>query len=180
LFLITTSHRSSPRVRSLVKDLVSVFPGALRVQRGHRTLNDLAVEAYVNRLKYVLLVGELHGNPKLISIYEVLEEPELRLVKIVDLLLKGVKLSRENPSSARIYGVETLSINYSKCISSDCYLLADVLTKIFQPRISENPDITVILDEEKYIEVKFQGVHGKLVGPVLRVLRVVKSGDIET
>lgn len=180
MFLITTSRHSSPRVRSFIKDLAGVFPGSLRVQRGHKTLRDLAVEAYVNKLKYILVVGELYGNPKLISIYEVLEEPDLRLVKVVDLLLKGVKLSRENPLSARIFGAETLGVNYSKCLTNDCYLLADVLNRIFQPRISEKPDITVILEEEKYIEVKFQGVHGKLVGPVLRVLKVVKSGGIET
>jgi len=180
LFLITTSRRSSPRVRSFIKDLAGVFPGALRTQRGHKTLRDLAIEAYVNKLKYIVVVSELYGNPRSISIYEVLEEPGLRLVKIVDLLLKGVKLSRENPLSARIFGVETLNVDYSKCISSDCYLLADVLNRIFQSKISENPDITVILEEEKYIEVKFQGVHGKLVGPILKVLRVVKSGEIET
>jgi U3 small nucleolar ribonucleoprotein protein IMP4 len=179
LLLITTSHRSSPRVRSFIKDLVSVLPGAIRIQRGHKTLRDIALEAYRNGLKYALIVKELYGNPRVISLYKVLAEPSVELVKIADLVLKGVVLSRENPVSSRVYGVDSLEIDYSNCLSSDCYLLADVLSMIFQPKIRENADLKVVLEEEKYIHVKFKNIHGKTVGPVLRVIRVIRGGKSE-
>jgi len=179
LLLITTSHRSSPRVKSFIKDLASVLPGAIRVHRGHKTLKDLALEAHVNGLKYVLIVKELRGNPHVISVYRVLSEPHIELVKIVDLFLKGVVLSRENPLSSRIYGVDSVVIDHSKCISSDCFLLADILTLIFHPVIRGNAGLKIILDEERYIVVKFQNIHGKIVGPVLKVIRVIKGAESE-
>ncbi len=180
MILITTSHRASPRVRSFVKDLASILPGAVKIQRGHKTLEDLAIEAYTHNLKYILVINELWGNPSRISIYEVRAELSPELVKIADLVLKGVKLSRENPLATRAYGVESLNVEYSKCISSDCFLLADILMRIFQPRIRVDPDVTIILEEDKYIVVKFQNVHGKLVGPLLRIIKVVRSGESET
>jgi len=179
LILITTSHRSSPRVRSFIKDLVSVLPGAIKIPRGHRTMRDIALKAYKSGLKYALIIKELHGNPKVISLYRVSPEPDIELVKIADIVLKGVVLSRENPESSRTYGASSLEVNYSNCISTDCYILADVLTMIFQPIIRKNADLKVVLEEERYIYVKFKNVHGKTVGPVLRVMRVIKGGESE-
>jgi U3 small nucleolar ribonucleoprotein protein IMP4 len=158
---------------------VSVLPGAVKTQRGHKTLEELAIEAYTHGLKYVLVVCELQGNPSRISIYEVRAELFPELVKIADLVLKGVKLSRENPLATRAYGVESLNVEYSKCISSDCFLLADILVKIFQSRIRVDPDVTILLEEDKYIIVKFQNIHGKPVGPLLRVIRVERSSESE-
>jgi U3 small nucleolar ribonucleoprotein protein IMP4 len=180
LLLITTSRHTSPRVRSFVKDLVSVLPRSIRIQRGHKTLEDLAIEAYTRGLKYVLVVSEFRGNPGRLSLFEVQAEITPKLVKIADLILKGVKLSRENPLASKVYGASSIAIDHSKCISSDCFLLADILLKVFQPRIAKDPDVTVLLEEDKYIVVKFQNAHGKLIGPVLRVLRVIGGGGVET
>jgi len=176
LLLVTTSRRPSPRTRSFIKDLVSIIPSASKINRGHKSLVELAIEA--NRLgyQYILIVSDCGGNPSSIAIYEVAEDTSghLALKNLAVIKVRGVKLSRENPESSKTYGASSLSINYSNCVSSDCFYIADLLTKIFEKILSEKPDIIVHLSESKYIELKFTNIHGKPVGPVLRIIRVEK------
>jgi len=91
--IVTTSRRPSPRSRSLVKDLVSVIPRAVRLVRGHNSYADLAREAIRINADRVVVIGERKGNPGIIRVYEPLRSLELK--NIVTFIVAGVKLARE-------------------------------------------------------------------------------------
>jgi len=179
LILITTSHKPSPRTRSFIKDLSSILPGSHRTNRGHKTLLELAIEARRRGLSYVAIVTDHGGNPGAINIYEVVEEASTypKLVKIITLVIGGVRLSRESPEAARVYGISKVGVDSSRCVSDDCFYISDVLIKIFNKLLSGKPDVTIVLEENKYITLKCVNVHGGLVGPVIRVLRAVRDGS---
>ena len=92
--LVTTSRRPSPRIRSFVKDLVAVVPGAFRFTRGHYSMEELAREAYLKGADRIVVVGERRGNPGIIRAYAFKPE-DLRPHNIVTFIVKGVTLSRE-------------------------------------------------------------------------------------
>ena len=107
--LITTSHKPSPRLRSFVKDLASVIPRTLKLNRGKKTLEDLlydAIELIADRL---IIVGEKKGNPGSIRVYLVDREEE-KLRELAFYSIKGVKLSRENPYATRTVSYTHLTL----------------------------------------------------------------------
>ncbi|MEM1639322.1 MAG: ribosomal biogenesis protein [Desulfurococcaceae archaeon] len=177
MILVTTSRRPSPKSRSFIKDLVSIIPYAQKINRGHKSLVELAFEARKLGYRYILIVSDRRGNPSKISIYEVREEYQAhpKLEKLVTLELKGVKLSRENPEASRTYGVRGLSVDASNCISNECFYIADLMSKIFQRILNSRPEITLVLSEGRFLELKFINIHGKPVGPVLRIIRVIEG-----
>ena len=179
MILVTTSHKPSARTRSFVKDLVSVIPFSRRTNRGHKTLAELALETKRSGFSYLVLVREKRGNPGAIDFYEVLGNrlhPETRLVARV--VLGGITLSRENPLASRAYGAKSVNIDFSQCISDDCFFLADLLLKVLGSVVSDNYDLKLVLEEEKYIVLKCLNVHGALVGPVLKIARVFRGEEL--
>ena len=92
--LVTTSRRPSPRVRSFVKDLVGVIPGAHRFTRGHFSMSELAREAYNMGADRIVVVGERRGNPGIVRVYGYTLDL-LEAKNIVTFIVKGVTLSRE-------------------------------------------------------------------------------------
>ena len=178
MIVITTSRRPSPRTRSFVKDLSSILPSSPRISRGHKSLVDLAIEAAKLGAKYILLVTEKSGNPRGLIIYGVEEMGHHAVSKrLAILLIKGVKLSRENPESSKAYGVSNISIDYSKCFSDDCFYIADLLVKILGDMVSEKGDLRILLGENKYISIQALNIHGKPVGPLVLVERVIRFQD---
>lgn len=180
MILVTTSHKPSPRTRTFVKDLVSVIPHSARVNRGHKSLDELALEARKLGLRFFAIVEEKHGNPSTIDIYEVVNGAGPRYLRrrFLKIVLKGARLSRENPGSGRAYGVKSVSIDYSKCLTGDCFLLADALIKILEKVFSDVGDLRLVLEEnDGLIELKWLNVHGRAVGPLIKISKVVKSGE---
>jgi len=174
LILITTSHRPSQRTRSFAKDLASVIPFSARVTRGKSTIDDLVMEAYRNNLPYIVIIGEKQGNPSRLDIYRVDRDsvpPQARRKALIQ--LSGVKLSRENPDSIRIYNPRTVGVNYDQCVSNECFTLSDILVSIMVKALSENPDVRIVLKDKEYIYVEFYSSTGRMVGPVLKVSKVV-------
>lgn len=179
MIVVTTSRRTTQRIRSFVKDLVSILPSSVKINRGHKSLLELAIEACKLGAKYFLVVTEWRGNPRAINIYEVekTQPHHVEYKEIATILIRGVKLSRENPESSRAYGISRIGVDYSKCISDDCFYLADLLVKILQDKISEKPELKIVLEEDKFIVINALNIHEKPVGPVLRVEKVVRHGD---
>ncbi|MEM4717237.1 MAG: ribosomal biogenesis protein [Desulfurococcaceae archaeon] len=175
MILVTVSRRSTSRIRSFTKDLVSIIPLSMRISRGHRSLVELALEAKKNKLKYVLIVSEWRGNPGSLILHELTEDSAQRaqLSRVATIVLKGVKLSRENPLSSRAYGVSNVAVDYSGCITQDCFYLADLLNKIFEKILSKDPDIVYKLEDNKYLELRAVNSHGRVVGPVIKITRVI-------
>ncbi|MEM4654001.1 MAG: ribosomal biogenesis protein [Thermosphaera sp.] len=174
MILITTSHRSSQRTRSFVKDLASTIPFALRVIRGKKTLQELITQTYLLKYKWLLIVEEKNGNPSRLKFYHVdlgASRPEGREVGWAT--IRGVRLSRENPSAVKTSQASTISVDYEGCVRNECFSLADLLLMVFSRTVSSNPDIVLRLRENRGIEVRFYSRHNVEAGPMFRVDKVV-------
>lgn len=176
MFLITTSHRPSPRVRSFVKELSQVLPWSVKVNRGKKTIEELALEAYYAGLKYLLIVESRLGNPGRIILGEVdvaWEKAKIRV--IARLLIKSVKLGRENPEAIRIYSPSTVSVEYSGCLTEECFWLADFFMSVYKDKLRDTGDVTIILEDRGYLYLRFMAANGRKTGPEIRILKVMKE-----
>ena len=180
--IVTTSRAPSPRTRSFVKDLVSVTPGSVKVNRGHLTLEELAVLAMERGADRVVIVGERRGNPSIIRIYAPRGRPP-KLVNIVTFIVKGVSLSREagrpQPSNPQNLYVDPRH--------ESVYDFSDAFIKAFHARLligSRKPggrDVVARispLDPDSGTALVEYEQGGRPVGPrikVARPLRMVKG-----
>lgn len=97
-YLVTTTHRSNPRVRSLAKELALSLPNAVKVNRGKSSLPELLLHAKSLGARRLLIVGRgLKGNPGRIEVFKTLDPPLVSLV----MKLSGVRLARELSTEAR-------------------------------------------------------------------------------
>jgi len=178
--LVTTSHRPSQRVRSFVKDLVSVLPNAVKLTRGKATLEELYYEAVARGAKRVIIVNVWKGNPGSLRVYEPLEPPDTRLGLIARIVMKGVKLSRETPGAQRAFGARSLGVFLDAPPSSMLFGLADTLTRVFLGKIvltrdDDSVDVVAVIRpfSEGLAEVTFLCTgSGRVCGPTLRIVGV--------
>ena len=177
--LITTSRRPSPRVRSFVKDLVLVIPGAVRLTRGHLSMRDLAVEAQLVGADRVVVVGEKRGNPGIIRVYKVSGDS---LVNIVSFIVKGVALSRETGAGQPSKGTPLrLVVDTDGSPVADEF--ADAFVVAFHARVFEDPrpgDVLARITglDERTVRVEFYQ-SDRRVGPRLKLGKpavMVKEG----
>ncbi len=177
MIIVTSSRRPSPRVRSLVKDLSSVLPGAERLTRGHYSMQELASEALLRGADRVVVIGGLRGNPSIMRVYEVKER---HLVNIVTFIIKGLALSRELRRPLPDEHPRGIIVEVDDDPLSEEF--ADAFVKAFRARVWERPsdsDILAIFSAEGEgvvrLEFKFRG---QMVGPRLRLAkprRMVKT-----
>ncbi|KSW12630.1 Brix domain containing protein [Pyrodictium occultum] len=180
--LVTTSHRPTQRVRSFVKDLVSVLPGAERLTRGKATLRDLYYEAAARGAKRVIVVSVWKGNPGTVNVYQPLEPPEMELRLMARILLRGVRLSRETPGAQRAYGARSLGVHVAPSAGQALHSLADLLSRAFLARVALDYeealarfDVVAVVREgsRSLAEVEFRCSTGRACGPLLRIAGVV-------
>ncbi|MEM1675804.1 MAG: hypothetical protein QXX35_02185 [Desulfurococcaceae archaeon] len=174
--LITTSRKPNQRTRSFAKDLASVLPDAFKINRGKKTLLELGLECFRHRSNYLFIIGERKGNPSIIRIYRLDKKAEYPLLKqILIFKISSVKLSREIHSS-RVYGIDYMWINYDKCLTDNCFHIADLFIDIYRDRISkENYSIMLYLEEEDgVVFFKIYSRLGKICGPLFKINGVKK------
>lgn len=180
--VVTTSHRPTQRVRSFVKDLVSVLPEAERLTRGKATFRDLYYEAVARGAQRVIIVSVWKGNPGTLSVYEPLEPPEMELRLMTRMILEGVRLSRETPGAQRAYGARSLGIYVSPAASEDLHHLADVLARSMLAGIAVDYeealsrfDVVAVVNRggSSLAEIEFRCSTGRVCGPLLRLASVV-------
>jgi U3 small nucleolar ribonucleoprotein protein IMP4 len=152
--LITTSRRPSPRIRSFVKDLVAVIPGAFRFTRGHYSMEELAREAYGEGADRIVVVGERRGNPGIIRVYAFNPE-ELRPYNIVSFIVKGVTLSREAHTPPPPPGTvrELVAVPLSEGVAEE---FADAFVIAFHARLKAR-------SRRGFIEARLKGVDPRTV-----------------
>lgn len=172
LLIITTSHRPSQRTRSFVKDLANTLPSSIKLNRGKKTLFDLGFEAYRNNALYIMIICEKRGNPSLIRVYKLEKTSYYPKIKhIASIKISGVKLTRENPESTRIYNPETIWVKYENCRSDNCFKLADIIVMIYKNRLKkEKADIIFKLEDKDNITIFIPlNALGRICGPILKV-----------
>ncbi len=177
--IVTTSHRPSQRVRTFAKDLASVLPGAVKVNRGKSSMRDLYYDAVGLGAERVIVIGVWKGNPGTIHVYSVPEPPETRLKPLVDIVLRGVTLRREIPGSQRLMGVEKLAIDVSSA-PKEVYDVLDSLARGFLASLVADEDLLDRYDVAAKVEVRGELVvsficpsTGRACGPRLRIVRIV-------
>lgn len=127
--IVTTSHRPSQRLRSFAKDLATVLPYAIRINRGKSSLRDLYFDAYSVGALRVVIIGMWKGNPGTIRVYEV-QEPPNELKEITVIRLAGVALRREIPGARKIMGARAAAIDVRE-LPLALQHLADTFTRAF-------------------------------------------------
>ncbi len=183
--IVTTSHRPSQRVRSFAKDLASVLPEAVKMNRGKATLQDLYYEAYARGAERVIVVGMKKGNPGVLRVYKLGALPEEGLQLLSTISLSGVRLRRETPGSQRVFNVKSVGLDAQRIHSEEAARAVDTLAKSFLARIVldedqwERFDVIGVAEEKKgYLELVFICPHTRRVcGPTLRITAVT---DVES
>ena len=171
--IITTSRRPSPRTRSLVKDLVAIIPGAIRITRGHLTMEELSLLAVTRGADRILVIGERRGNPSIMRFYRV-EAGGYK--NIVTIIIRGLALSRElrrplpeaNPSALYIEFTDDSLADFAEA------LMRGLRAKVVYPgvKLSKNSVKAVLRpreNDEAFLE--FFDWRGSPLGPRIRIAR---------
>lgn len=93
--LICTSHRPSPRTRTFCRDLVASSAIFQYHVRGKWNIVSLIGYARVSGAQRVWIVDSRHGNPNLLTFYDV---STTSTTKIGSMLMKRVVLRRDMPN----------------------------------------------------------------------------------
>ncbi len=181
--IVTTSHRPSQRARSFAKDLASVLPMAVKINRGKATLQDLYYEAYARGAERVIIVGLKKGNPGVLRVYKPGALPQEGLQLVSTISLRGVRLRRETPGSQRVFGVRSLGLDASGVSSEEAARVVDVLAKSLLARIILDRDewerydvVAEAREAGRRLELVFICPHtGRVCGPTLRIHAVTDA-----
>jgi len=71
MILITTSHRPTQKMRTLIKDLNRVLPNTIRTNRGKLSMKGVAEKALEYRADRVIIVERYKGSPGGILLYKI-------------------------------------------------------------------------------------------------------------
>ena len=174
--IFTTTRRPSPRTRSLLKDLVDTIPGAIRLTRGHASMEELWVEARSQGAQRVAVIASRRGNPSLIRFYSVAGSG---LGHIASLRINGVSLAREygapSPSGAskRASDMMVYLGSEGEVAASVAEILVNALGASVALRPEAGPErvVAVVAPSRKSSgEASLYFLHaGRQVGPRLRV-----------
>ena len=187
--IVTTSHRPTPRTRSLLKDLVAIIPNSIRITRGKATLELLALEALDIGADRILIIRNWKGNPRYIDLYMV--TPLSRgATKICTLILCGYKLTREGTKKNPAKQPSALVIPVSTVVSAKIpEELMECLVQCLRAQVSSDEEVcgkdrnVLIVDvsesHDNVFEISFRDCKGDQYGPVLRVCgaKIIGTGQ---
>jgi len=180
LIIVTTSHRPTQRVRSFVKDLASVLPYAVKVNRGKASLLDLYYDAMAVGAKRIVVVGAKKGNPGIVRVYAPREPPEIGLEEIAVISLSGVKLRREHQEAQKTFNTRSLGIDVRGIGDEIVRRIADTLVRAFLAKLVvfdedvEKVDVLAKLriEEKELVTTFICSTTGRVCGPTLRIIAV--------
>jgi len=178
--LLTTSHRPSRRVRTFLKELSSVIPNSIRVNRGKKTLEDLFLYALASRVDRIVIVNCVKGNPSSILVYNVdLDSKVMKRRYLIKIL--GVKLWREVENNIKIYDPKSICVDVSEIEDDESLRLCDIIRDILHAKLVTDEEM--IRDFDVKVEIyrrnmKFtiRFIHpqtNRIGGPVIRVGRAI-------
>ncbi|MHA2157627.1 MAG: hypothetical protein ACXABN_05840 [Candidatus Thorarchaeota archaeon] len=183
--LITTSRKTSNRVRTFARDLWTVFPNSERFNRGGLGLSEMAARVGQSGAKAALIISMWKGNPSILSFTSSTEE-ELASIKIEMAMLR-----REvNASKKRINGVSGVFVEAQS--SDKTHVLGEILSEMLDLDLMEVSHIdTTDLDpgqsmiwlqdttSGKILWTHYHTTDGVEIGPRIRVTSLRRGGNDE-
>ncbi len=183
--LITTSRRTSNRVRAFARDLSTVLPGSLRFNRGGMSLKELVSRISQEDAEVAFVITTFRGNPGFIQIvssdgsihYEIRTESAVLRREV----LAGIKLRISELITIAIMNESSEeTIHFSQYLAS---LLAIPLTRI--EKIEDIPkgraNQAFIMLKESGRKILWTWHHAsdqKEIGPRIRITELgSKSND---
>ncbi len=156
--LITTSRRTSNRVRSFARDLSSVLPGAERFNRGSMSIEELISRIAQSGAQAAFVISIWKGNPGELTIFSPNGE-ELFKIKIESALLRR----ETNPAMKRkIEGIESICVKTGSSKKTEA--LARDLGQLLDISVQECQNPPVILSNTNYAIIWFEDAsEGKIL-----------------
>ncbi len=178
--VITTSRRTSNRVRSFVRELCIVFPNVIRLTRGGLSLDEVLARARSVNAKAVLVVTIHKGNPGRIRF--VTPDGKEQMV----LFIESAALKREiyRGPKTRVHGLEGVYLqssvsNNTRLVAGFIAALVDMrlkeVEKIPQLELEQNKVIFWFRDTEKNktLWTCYQTKDGAEIGPRVRIRSII-------
>ncbi|MEM1611252.1 MAG: hypothetical protein QXQ57_06375 [Sulfolobales archaeon] len=125
--LVTSSHRPSRRVRSFINDLVGTIARAKKINRGKKSLDDLAGIMFLEGYRTLIVVNTWKANPGRMDIYKRIDKS---LVRIGYIVIRSIKLSREQRVST--CSIRSPKIVSDKCSSTVCETVKEILKETLE------------------------------------------------
>ena len=150
-----------------------MIPNAIRIVRGHATLDKLALEAFDVGADRILVIRNWKGNPRFLDMYEVVDPK--RFYRICTLILKGFKLARECGNPLPSTKPRNLVLKTRVATSMDIQLeIVECLIRGLHAQVRDDlgpNDVELCIEEKRgFYEISFSA-NNQRVGPVLRVWR---------
>ena len=180
--LITTSRKTSNRVRSFARDLSTVYPETERFNRGGMGLTELAARVAQSGANAALIISMWKGNPSIIALTSSTRK-EIATIKI-----ESAKLRREVSPVKRARIVGTAGIFMKIGSDNKTKELGEVLTSSLNLQIHEisNPIDVQIEDNWSFIWLEdessgktlwthYHSTNNVEIGPRIRVTSVRRN-----
>ena len=183
--LITTSRKTSNRVRTFTRDLWTVLPSTERFNRGGLSLSELAARVGQSGANAALIISMWKGNPSILN-FTSSEEEELASIKVEMAMLR-----REvNTSKKRINGVAGV---FMESQSSDkTRVLGEIFSEMLDLELKEvshidstelDPGQSLIWLQDassgKILWTHYHTTDGAEIGPRIRVTSLRRGGNDE-
>ena len=136
--LITTSRRTSNRVRSFVRDLWTVLPGTERFNRGGMSIAELSSRIKQSRANAAIVVSLFKGNPRSLQILSPDGE------QIMEVRMESAKLRREVTSSRNPKMHSIHSITVQSGAGEQTRRIAEMLSNLLAAPIAESMEIVAV------------------------------------
>jgi len=145
--LLTTSRKTSNRVRTFVRDLWSVLPGVERFNRGGMGLSELTARINQNGAKAAIIISIWKGNPGEMTILSPAGQ------EVLNIRLDSVHLRREVSSAASTRTTRAESVVIKSESGERAKALADEITSLLNLSLSEqlNPGGGLTEDNQSFI-----------------------------
>ncbi|MFW9810971.1 MAG: hypothetical protein ACFFF9_00790 [Candidatus Thorarchaeota archaeon] len=183
--LITTSRKTSNRVRAFARDLWTVLPGTERFNRGGMGLSEIASRVRQTGANAALIISMWKGNPSILSFTSSSKE-ELASIKIEMAMLRR-EVNTEKLRTNAVYGVFVESESSYKT-----HALGRLLSTLMNLDLKEvshiettnmDPGQTLIWLQDdtpgKILWTHYHTTDGIEIGPRIRVTSIRRSEENE-
>ena len=180
--LITTSRRTSNRVRSFIRDLSTVLPGSERFNRGSMNQDELIARINQSGARAAIVVTIRKGNPSILNMIDPSGDPILTL-DMESAALRREVLKKEGPRIVRINSIASKigSSEFTHLLSSTIASLLGLNSQKLkkQPEPNNKGSNAVVIwfediDSETVLWTHYHAKDGVEIGPRIRVVDVTK------